>query len=294
MVMSERSGSEMSAGYRYGFGGQEQDNELYGQGNSYTAEFWQYDTRLGRRWNVDPVVVAWESGYAAFRNNPIWLNDPNGDCPDCPEESEPEKRTIGEGETLSGIAEETGTTVDQLAEWNNIEDPDEIYAGNDIFTSDPNASSGSSSQSTDGSSQNANDQNQWTPDFLLAGEGLIALGSPLIDKNSSLARSLYPGSRVVGNASRNTSVASLTLRRALPSTRTLSWLPKATSVGGQFGRVVPILGYVVTVYDIATFPWAEAFEGYTLERAGQANDRINDQTREILGDSWSIMPTGPK
>jgi hypothetical protein len=280
--------------YRFGFNGQERTDEISGSGNHYTATFWEYDPRLGRRWNLDPVVVAWESGYAAFRNNPIWLNDPNGDCPDCPEESVPEKHTIGEGETLSGIAEETGTTVDQLVEWNNIKDPDKIFAGNDIFTSDPNASSNSSSQSADEPSQNANDQNEWTPDFLLAGEGLIGLGSPLIDKNSSLARSLYPGSRVVGNASRNTSVASLTLRRALPSTRTVSWLPKATSIGGQFGRAVPILGYVATAYDIATFPWADAFEGYTLERAFQANDRINDKTRKILGDSWSIMPIGPK
>src|SRR5690606_18721571 len=43
-------------GYKYGFNGQEKDNEVYGDGNSYTAEFWQYDPRLGRRWNVDPLA----------------------------------------------------------------------------------------------------------------------------------------------------------------------------------------------------------------------------------------------
>src|SRR6478736_3791665 len=42
--------------YRYGFNGQEMSNEIKGVGNSYTAEFWEYDPRLGRRWNVDPMT----------------------------------------------------------------------------------------------------------------------------------------------------------------------------------------------------------------------------------------------
>ncbi|GEM_PF-5017651 len=64
--------------YRYGMNGQEKDDEIYGKGNSYSAEFWQYDARLGRRWNIDPVVKPHESPYAAFGNNPIWFIDPNG------------------------------------------------------------------------------------------------------------------------------------------------------------------------------------------------------------------------
>lgn len=72
--------------YPYGFNGQEKDDEISGSGNHYTAEFWEYDPRTGRRWNIDPIRVAWESPYAAFRNNPIVLNDPNGDCLDCDEE----------------------------------------------------------------------------------------------------------------------------------------------------------------------------------------------------------------
>ena len=79
--MKERTFSNEN--YRYGFNGQEQSDELDENGNSYTAEYWQYDARLGRRWNVDPVVVEWESGYATFRNSPIILNDPDGDCPSC-------------------------------------------------------------------------------------------------------------------------------------------------------------------------------------------------------------------
>ncbi|HET6242983.1 MAG: hypothetical protein H0V01_04720 [Bacteroidetes bacterium] len=68
-----------STDYRYGFNSQEKDDEISGNGNSYTAEFWQYDSRLGRRWNIDPVVKVWESGYATFNNNPILQIDPNGD-----------------------------------------------------------------------------------------------------------------------------------------------------------------------------------------------------------------------
>lgn len=63
--------------YSYaGAGGQMTDNEI--NLGIYTAEYWEYDSRLGRRWNVDPVVKAWESPYAAFSNNPICFIDPSG------------------------------------------------------------------------------------------------------------------------------------------------------------------------------------------------------------------------
>jgi RHS repeat-associated protein len=66
-------------GYRYGFNGQEMDNEVNGSASSsYTAEYWQYDSRLGRRWNQDPVAKEHESPYATFANNPINFIDPLG------------------------------------------------------------------------------------------------------------------------------------------------------------------------------------------------------------------------
>ncbi|MFN5850160.1 MAG: HNH endonuclease [Chitinophagales bacterium] len=46
-----------------------------------TAKFWQYDARIGRRWNVDPVDKEWESPYLANSGNPIWYTDPDGDNP---------------------------------------------------------------------------------------------------------------------------------------------------------------------------------------------------------------------
>lgn len=65
--------------YRYGFNGQEGDNEINGPYNSYNAEFWQYDPRVGKRWNLDPKPTVGISEYAAFANNPILNIDPKGD-----------------------------------------------------------------------------------------------------------------------------------------------------------------------------------------------------------------------
>lgn len=67
-----------SPNYRYGFNGQEKDDEVYGSGNLNTAEFWGYDTRLGRRWNMDPEPFDFMSEYSCFANNPIMFPDPLG------------------------------------------------------------------------------------------------------------------------------------------------------------------------------------------------------------------------
>ncbi|AUS04919.1 hypothetical protein C1A40_05295 [Tamlana carrageenivorans] len=132
-------GRNMNNGdYRYGFGGQEMDNEIAGNGNSYTAEFWQYDPRLGRRWNVDPMSgkYAWQSPYAAFNNNPIYFNDPLG-LEGEEGNKKVQKHTIASGETLTGIANQYNTSVETLAKWNNIADVNKIYAGNELIVSDP-------------------------------------------------------------------------------------------------------------------------------------------------------------
>jgi len=65
--------------YRYGFNGQEKDNEVAGTGNINTAYCWEYDTRLGRRWNEDPKPNASISNYATFANNPLINTDVLGD-----------------------------------------------------------------------------------------------------------------------------------------------------------------------------------------------------------------------
>jgi len=64
--------------YRFGFGGQEKDDEIAGPGNSYYAQYWQYDPRIGRRWNTDPITYPWQSTYSTFNNNPLFFVDPLG------------------------------------------------------------------------------------------------------------------------------------------------------------------------------------------------------------------------
>ena len=77
-IMENRSYEADNEGYRFSLNGQEKDDEIYGKGNTTSAEFWEYDARLGRRFNTDPVFKAYESPYACFGNNPIWIVDLNG------------------------------------------------------------------------------------------------------------------------------------------------------------------------------------------------------------------------
>ena len=69
--------------YRFSFNGMEKDNEVNGEGNSLNAEWRQYDPRLGRWLSPDPLIAnfpSWSPYVFAF-DNPIWLNDPDGDVP---------------------------------------------------------------------------------------------------------------------------------------------------------------------------------------------------------------------
>jgi RHS repeat-associated protein len=69
--------------YRYGFQGQENDDEIKGSGNSYTTEFRQYDPRVGRWLSLDPLMNMFPdmSPYNSFANNPIYFTDPTGLAP---------------------------------------------------------------------------------------------------------------------------------------------------------------------------------------------------------------------
>ncbi len=69
-----------TSAYRFGFGGQEKDEDINSNGNVYTAQYWEYDSRLGRRWNVDPLINNYpqNSSYSCFNNIPTFLIDENG------------------------------------------------------------------------------------------------------------------------------------------------------------------------------------------------------------------------
>jgi RHS repeat-associated protein len=77
-------GRKAFEGYRYGFNGMERDYEVSGSGNSYTSQFRQYDSRLGRWKSNDPLKAnfPWQSPYNGMDNNPIWNTDINGDSTD--------------------------------------------------------------------------------------------------------------------------------------------------------------------------------------------------------------------
>ncbi len=77
--MPGRKFSKANSSYRYGFNGQMKSPEI-GE-NSYTAEYWEYDSRTGRRWNLDPKPNISFSPYATFNCNPIWNSDRLGDTP---------------------------------------------------------------------------------------------------------------------------------------------------------------------------------------------------------------------
>ena len=50
--------------------------------------YWEYDSRIGRRWNGDPLEkkFPWQSPYATLDGNPIWKSDPTGMAPSKPDD----------------------------------------------------------------------------------------------------------------------------------------------------------------------------------------------------------------
>ncbi len=79
MPITERTHEQEA--YRFGFNSQERDDNINGTGNINTAEFWSYDTRLGRRWNMDPVIDPSISPYFCLEGNPLLMTDEHGDMP---------------------------------------------------------------------------------------------------------------------------------------------------------------------------------------------------------------------
>lgn len=51
-----KSSRSAIGGYRYFFNGQEADNEVLGEGVSLGYEFRQYDARIEKWWNIDPMA----------------------------------------------------------------------------------------------------------------------------------------------------------------------------------------------------------------------------------------------
>jgi RHS repeat-associated protein len=87
-----------ASNYRYSHNGHEKEEEIFSGAQS--AEFWMYDSRIGRRWEMDPVVKPYESPYMAFSGNPIALADPKG--------LDGESRAYKKAEKVKGTVVKTG------------------------------------------------------------------------------------------------------------------------------------------------------------------------------------------
>ncbi|MGX5816614.1 RHS repeat domain-containing protein [Chitinophaga lutea] len=70
----------LAGGYRYGFNGKENDNEVKGEGNQQDYGMRVYDPRIGKFLSVDPLFKGypWNSTYAYAENSPILYNDLDG------------------------------------------------------------------------------------------------------------------------------------------------------------------------------------------------------------------------
>jgi len=73
MLLPNRNGSTEANGYRYGFQGQEKDDEIKGDGNSLNYKYRMHDPRVGRFFAVDPLEgkFPWLSPYSFSGNRVI-------------------------------------------------------------------------------------------------------------------------------------------------------------------------------------------------------------------------------
>lgn len=126
--MPERKFQAEAASYRYSINGQEKESEL--NENITTALYWEYDSRIGRRWNLDPVVKFWQSPYSTFNNNPIEFADPSG------LDGVPRKHTAKKNDTYGKLAKKYNVSVSDLRAWNKYKDGS-IPIGAEIIVSDP-------------------------------------------------------------------------------------------------------------------------------------------------------------
>ena len=78
MLLPNRHGN--SSNYRYGFQGQEMDNEIKGEGNSLNYTFRMHDPRVGRFLSLDPLesTYPWNSPYAFSENVVIHATELEG------------------------------------------------------------------------------------------------------------------------------------------------------------------------------------------------------------------------
>ncbi len=103
MQMPGRFETAAGHNYLYGQGGQEKESEITGSESHYSAEYWMYDSKTARRWNLDPMPNPWQSSYATFNSNPIVFSDPLGLYGTEEEAQQQRKEAIKAGHTVGDV-----------------------------------------------------------------------------------------------------------------------------------------------------------------------------------------------
>jgi RHS repeat-associated protein len=201
--------------YLFGFNGQERDDEVSGVGNINTAEFWEYDARLGRRWNLDPETGNYSnlSPYCTYNNNPNYYKDPNG-LEGEPVFSKKETRRMNKydrkAKNLSKRTKKTGEDLGNAMEekygdkkWMYVKDNNSFNNGTSQFTSirdlaEYRANSTSTSSTFEFSALNAQNSGlsisvDGLPllSYNMSGSGAFQINSTV--KNGSISLSVYQG-----------------------------------------------------------------------------------------------------
>lgn len=122
MAMPDRKFAINGSEYRFGMNGQEKSNEIFE--GAFSAEYWEYDSRIGRRWNIDPIVIMWNSSFACFNGNPIYFKDPTGLTSE--REEKPLKKgdseDLGNGQIFKSSFDEIEVTASKTKFWNKVGD----------------------------------------------------------------------------------------------------------------------------------------------------------------------------
>ena len=135
MLVPNRHGS--SNRYRYGFQGQEKDDELKGEGNSLNYTFRMHDPRIGRFFARDPLEQKYPhySPYSFSGNKVIHAVELEG-LEEYVVTTNTDKRLrhfkVRPDDNLSVIAKITGVAVNDIIKWNEKSlngNPDLIYPG---------------------------------------------------------------------------------------------------------------------------------------------------------------------
>ena len=108
------SRGETTQSYRYGFNGQEKDDEVYGEGSAYDFGERIYDSRIGKWFSIDPSQVKYPglSPYAFVANNPIRFLDIGGKDFVVSVNNSGENRTITIKQNIYPVSEEAALQLE--------------------------------------------------------------------------------------------------------------------------------------------------------------------------------------